>query len=105
MIDNEYRNIKECECGKKAMYKLKIPTPRFGIFEKKNFINAKLEKVVEGSSLRIKPKCNFCGNCGGCDYQHISVENGLELKRKIISKDKPSAKAINFSLSIGLWLV
>lgn len=56
------------------------------VFEKKNFINAKLEKVVEGSSLRIKPKCNFCGNCGGCDYQHISVENGLELKRKIISK-------------------
>jgi len=52
--------------------------------QKKKFIRARLERVVNPSPARIAPKCPHFGVCGGCDYQHISYEPQLEFKKEIL---------------------
>jgi len=49
--------------------------------QKGSFDRAELRKVLRVSSRRVKPLCPYFGHCGGCDYQHITYEHQLELKR------------------------
>jgi tRNA/tmRNA/rRNA uracil-C5-methylase (TrmA/RlmC/RlmD family) len=56
-----------------------------GITEiKKNFARAKLIKVLIPSPYRVKPECRYFGECGGCQYQHISYDYQVILKKKQI---------------------
>jgi tRNA/tmRNA/rRNA uracil-C5-methylase (TrmA/RlmC/RlmD family) len=48
--------------------------------EKKQFAEADLVEVKEGSSHRVTPKCPYFGRCGGCAYQHIGYEHQLAIK-------------------------
>lgn len=50
----------------------------------KNFDEAKVVSVQQASELRIEPKCEYFGLCGGCSMQHLSTENQLELKQKAV---------------------
>jgi 23S rRNA (uracil1939-C5)-methyltransferase len=52
--------------------------------QKKKFIRAKLDAIVEPSPERIAPKCRHFGDCGGCDYQHIPYERQVEYKTEIL---------------------
>jgi 23S rRNA (uracil1939-C5)-methyltransferase len=52
--------------------------------QKKKFIRARLDRVVNPSPSRITPKCPHFGVCGGCDYQHIAYEPQLEFKKEIL---------------------
>jgi len=52
---------------------------------KKNFARAELEKVVTTADSRIEPECKYFGDCGGCQYQHISYEAQLGMKQKQIA--------------------
>lgn len=56
------------------------------VFEKNNFIKAKLQRVIKANKLRITPKCKYCGCCGGCDYQHLKTKDALAKKLDIIKK-------------------
>jgi tRNA (uracil-5-)-methyltransferase len=40
----------------------------------KNFSEADLIEVLEASPHRVVPKCALAGICGGCQYQHMSIE-------------------------------
>src|SRR5207253_2683501 len=51
---------------------------------KKRFARARLLRVIEASPQRVEPACRYFGDCGGCQYQHVSYEAQLELKRKQI---------------------
>jgi len=51
---------------------------------KKNFARAKLIKVINPSPYRVKPECRYFGECGGCQYQHISYDYQVILKKKQI---------------------
>lgn len=51
---------------------------------KKDFVRAKLARVVEPSPERIAPLCPHFGMCGGCDYQHIGYEAQLRYKAEIL---------------------
>ena len=53
------------------------------VFEKKNFIKAKLLRVKNESSERIVPKCKYYGQCGGCDCQFLENKSALKLKKQI----------------------
>jgi tRNA (uracil-5-)-methyltransferase len=46
----------------------------------KNFSEADLIEVVEPSPHRVVPKCALAGVCGGCQYQHMSIEAQREWK-------------------------
>jgi 23S rRNA (uracil1939-C5)-methyltransferase/tRNA (uracil-5-)-methyltransferase len=46
----------------------------------KNFSEADLVEVVEKSKDRIEPTCSLSQVCGGCQYQHISIDKQREWK-------------------------
>jgi len=50
------------------------------IREKKQFAEAELVEVKQGSLHRVTPECPYFGRCGGCAYQHISYEHQLAIK-------------------------
>lgn len=52
--------------------------------EKPGFARARLDRVVEPSSQRIEPGCPYFAACGGCQYQHTSYEQQLEIKSEIL---------------------
>jgi tRNA/tmRNA/rRNA uracil-C5-methylase (TrmA/RlmC/RlmD family) len=52
---------------------------------KKSFGRARLIKVLHQSPQRVEPKCPYFMACGGCQYQHISYEQQLQIKHKQIT--------------------
>ena len=48
---------------------------------KKRYLEADLVEVITASDDRAEPKCEHYGKCGGCQYQHISYERQVELKK------------------------
>jgi 23S rRNA (uracil1939-C5)-methyltransferase len=64
-----------------------LPAERAAILpteQKKKFIRARLERVLDVSPERIAPRCPHFGVCGGCDYQHIPYEAQLKYKAEIL---------------------
>ena len=49
---------------------------------KKRFARAKLVQILEPSPERVPPPCRYFGDCGGCQYQHLSYSEQLRLKHK-----------------------
>jgi 23S rRNA (uracil1939-C5)-methyltransferase len=52
--------------------------------QKKKFIRARVERVLEPSPERASARCPHFGVCGGCDYQHIPYEAQLKFKTEIL---------------------
>ncbi len=51
-----------------------------------SYIKCRLEKIVEPSKDRQSPPCPYFAKCGGCDFQHISYEKELDLKKQILAR-------------------
>ena len=51
----------------------------------KNYSLADLVEVLSPSSDRVIPKCPLFGMCGGCQYQHMSYNKQVELKKHHVS--------------------
>ncbi len=74
--------------GKRAVYVdfcipnelVHISTPK----HQKGFSLGRLEAIVEPSPYRVAPFCKHFKRCGGCEWQHISYQRQLELKREIL---------------------
>ena len=52
---------------------------------KKNFARTELENVVTSAESRIEPECSYFGDCGGCQYQHMTYEAQLAMKQKQVA--------------------
>jgi 23S rRNA (uracil1939-C5)-methyltransferase len=52
--------------------------------EKRNFARGAIIEILETSPVRITPRCKHFGICGGCHYQHLSYEEQLKAKTKIL---------------------
>ena len=52
--------------------------------QKKKFVRARIEKLLEPSTDRTPARCPHFGACGGCDYQHIPYEAELQYKSGIL---------------------
>ncbi|MBG28692.1 MAG: SAM-dependent methyltransferase [Opitutae bacterium] len=48
----------------------------------KNYSEADLIEVLEAAPDRVEPLCPLFGDCGGCQYQHLSYEKQLSWKRQ-----------------------
>lgn len=62
--------------------------------EKKDFIYGKLEKVILPSHKRIKARCPYFADCGGCSYQHTDYVEELEIKRQLAERQ---LKKLNYN--------
>jgi len=64
-----------------------IPAERVSaapIEQKKKFVRARVERVLEPSAERVPARCAHYGVCGGCHYQHIPYEAQLKYKTEIL---------------------
>jgi 23S rRNA (uracil1939-C5)-methyltransferase len=41
-------------------------------------------EILEPSSYRIEPKCEYFGTCNGCKMQHVDYTKQLEIKQNIV---------------------
>ena len=52
--------------------------------QKKQFVRARVDKLLEPSPQRVPPPCPHFGVCGGCNYQHIPYDAQLVYKAEIL---------------------
>lgn len=52
--------------------------------QKKKFVRARVDQLLESSPQRKLPPCPYFGVCGGCNYQHIPYEAQLQYKAEIL---------------------
>ncbi len=52
--------------------------------DKRSFINAEADAILEPSLLRTMPSCPYFGVCGGCSYQHAVYAHQVEMKAAIL---------------------
>lgn len=52
----------------------------------KNYSTADLVEVLEPSADRAEPACRLFGECGGCQYQHLSYEKQLYWKTRQVAE-------------------
>lgn len=45
---------------------------------------AHIVKMLTPSPIRVTPRCPLFGKCGGCDLQHLSIDDQREIKRRNI---------------------
>ena len=83
----------ESENGKKAVIFVRhaIPGERVEIeitSTSSNFIRADVVEVVSASPDRVSAPCKFShrSGCGGCDFQHISIQRQRSLKSEVIKE-------------------
>ena len=50
--------------------------------KRKNYFEAKIEKIIEPSPFRTNPICKHFGICGGCKWQHMNYQGQLIYKEK-----------------------
>lgn len=53
--------------------------------KKKNFAEAKIERLITPSLYRTDPFCEHFGVCGGCKWQHMTYEAQLQFKQKSVT--------------------
>lgn len=51
----------------------------------KRYAMADLIEVISPSPLRVVPACQYFGQCGGCDWQHLSIESQLQLQVEVLT--------------------
>lgn len=54
---------------------------------KKNYGYGKLLAVIETSKNRTTPFCEYYGKCGGCQLQHMNLEEQSKFKHQIVSNN------------------
>ena len=69
----------------------------------KNHSQADLVEVLEASQHRVKPKCPLFGECGGCQYQHLSYEEQLKWKQRQVSELMQHMAKIDFEVNPCLF--
>ena len=52
--------------------------------KKKKFDEAKLIEVLQPVEQRIKPRCEYFSQCGGCSIQHIDSQAQVDFKQKSV---------------------
>lgn len=53
---------------------------------KRNYAVGEVTQIIEPSKLRIIPRCPYFGVCGGCQLQHMPLEEQLQWKKKWVKE-------------------
>lgn len=66
----------------------------------KGFLRANVLKVIEASSERITPPCQYAGKCGGCDFQHLNLPYQRQLKAEVIKEQFLRIAKMNIEVTV-----
>ena len=69
---------------------------------KKNFARAVIDRILEPSPSRREPHCQYFGDCGGCQLQHITYEKQLESKVGFVRDALERIGRIDWPHEIGI---
>ncbi len=50
--------------------------------KQKRFARGTLKQLIKPSSVRVTPKCEYVGTCGGCTWQHVAYDAQLAAKQQ-----------------------
>ncbi len=50
----------------------------------KGVVHARPVRVLEAAPERVSPPCRYFGRCGGCHYQHLTIEQQVRWKSEIV---------------------
>ncbi len=50
--------------------------------KKKSYAEGHIERIIKPSPIRVQPKCEHFGTCGGCRWQHLPYEFQLKCKQQ-----------------------
>ena len=73
--------------GHATFVPLSVPGDRVLIHQfrdKRHYLEAQSIEIVEGAPERVVPPCPYFGDCGGCDFQHMTYDRQLQSKREIL---------------------
>ena len=51
----------------------------------RKYVSAKVVDVLEASPDRVEPPCPYYGECTGCQWQHLSYDAQLKIKREKVT--------------------
>jgi len=52
--------------------------------DKPKYAKGVVTQVIKRSSLRVEPKCEFFGHCGGCSMQHLDSSAQAAIKQRVM---------------------
>ena len=70
--------------------------------KKRNYYNARIEKIIKKSIFRTNPLCEHFYDCGGCKLQHIDYNYQVKFKQENIINNLK--KLVKFQLKNFLKL-
>ncbi len=50
--------------------------------KKRNYAEGHIERMIQPSEIRVEPRCEHFGICGGCRWQHLPYDFQLSCKQK-----------------------
>ena len=75
-VDDRIVFIDQALVGERVLFKYSRLT--------KNIAEGRTVEVLQGSELRVEPKCEAFKMCGGCSLQHMSSDTQIELKQAML---------------------
>jgi 23S rRNA (uracil1939-C5)-methyltransferase len=88
-LDQEGRGVAHSE-GKVIFIEGALPGElvTYSPYRKKpNFELAQVDKILKTGSLRVNPRCNYFGICGGCSLQHMDDRAQVAAKQRVLESD------------------
>jgi 23S rRNA (uracil1939-C5)-methyltransferase len=60
--------------------------------DKNSYANAELDAILQSAEQRTAPPCEYFGPCGGCQYQHATYAQQIDLKQNILRETLERAR-------------
>ena len=73
--------------GKNVFIPFAIPGEKLDIEiteKNKDYDEAVIKDIIEGSPHRVQPECHYYGKCGGCNMMHIESAYQTELRKQML---------------------